>query len=177
MSHTKTTLKELTWDAHIRAEQTQLMKSLVKDEIPAGLYCQLVYTKYELYGIIETSIKFKTPGVARAPSALSDWNQIGCSMPRCLPKFTQYMDYLRTLQGWQLWPHAYVHYLAPLYGGQIIKKVIGHRLPTSVYDFPDPQAAKMEIRSMLTVDMASEANKSFEMTMAYYDELYESYHK
>ena len=177
MSATKTTLKELTWDLHTKAEKTLLMKSLLKNEMPTGLYCQLVYTKFELYSIIEGKVQFRTPGLPRAQAALNDLNDIGCSMPRCLPKFTSYMDYLRTLYPHQLWPHVYVHYLAPLYGGQIIKRVIGHRLPTRISDFDDPESAKIEIRHHLTVDMAPEANKSFEMTIAYYDELYESYHQ
>jgi len=177
MSHTKTTLKELTWDLHTQAEKTPLMNSLLKNEIEAGLYCQMVYTKFVMYSVIEEKIKFQTTGLSRAPSALQDWHEMGCDMPRCLSQFTKYMDYLRTLNTHQLWPHVYVHYLAPLYGGQIIKKVVGGRFPTRIYDFPDAEAAKMEIRERLTLDMASEANKSFEMTIAYYDELYESYHK
>lgn len=169
------TLKSLTWDLHKQAEQTPLMKSLLDNTISQELYCDLVYTKYQIYERIEDKIQFKTPGVARAQAALNDWQTLGGHMPPLLKNLTQMLDHLNTLHVNSLWAHVYVHYLAPLYGGQIIRRIINHRFPTSMYEFPDALAAKQEIRSHLTIDMAPEANRSFQMTIAYYDELWKQH--
>lgn len=165
-------IKGLTWDAHKRAEQTPLMHSLLKNTITPELYCDLVYTKYQIYNRIEQRIQFKTPGLARAQAALNDVQLMGCHMPPVLSELTLFLDHLNTLSEHSLWAHVYVHYLAPLYGGQIIKKILQHRFPMSMYEFRDPEAAKQEIRQHVTVDMAPEANLSFEMTISYYNQLW-----
>ena len=169
------TLKSLTWDLHKKAETTPLMKLLLKNEISDCLYCDLVYTKYLIYGAIENVIQFRTADLARKNAAFADWQTMGCSLPKCLPALETMLAHLRTLSEQQLWAHVYVHYLANVYGGQIIARVIGDRFPTSMYHFADPDVAKQEIRSHLTVDMAPEANRSFEMTINYYNQLYESH--
>ena len=177
MNNTPQTLKEHTLLAQKTADSTRLIQSLFSNTIPTGLYCQWVYTKYELYSIIESSVKFSTPGLARSQAAFQDWQDIGCCMPPCSIKYTLYMDYLRTLDSHQLWPHVYVHYLAPLEQFSLIQERIGGRFPCRMYQFDDPQSALQEITSSLTVDMAAEAIRSFEMTTSYYNELWERYHK
>lgn len=166
------TLKSLTWDLHKKAEQTEIMKCLLDNTISKEMYCDLVYTKYQIYSHIEQRVKFRTPGLMRAQAALNDCQQMGCHMPPILSELTLMLDHLYTIHENSLWAHVYVQYLAPLYGGQIIRKIIKDRFPTSMYEFDDPHAAKTEIRSRLTVDMAAEANKSFEMTIAYYNQLW-----
>jgi heme oxygenase len=169
------TLKELTWEAHKTAEQTQIMKLLLKNTISKSLYCDLVYTKYLIYSEIEREIKFKTPCLYRAQAALNDWQDMKHSLPKCGGHLDAYLSYLRTLHPHKLHSHVYVHYLAPLYGGQLIKKVIQHRFPTTLYDFDDAASAIAEVRQPLTVDMAPEANLAFEMTTKYYEQLYEQH--
>lgn len=166
------TLKSLTWDLHKQAEQTPIMKSLLDNTISDAMYCDLIYTKYQIYAKIESMIQFKTPGLARAQAALNDVQAMGCHMPPILSRLTFMLDHLGTLHEHTLWAHVYVQYLAPLYGGQLIRKIVKDRFPTTMYEFPDPEGSKQEIRGHLTVDMASEANKSFEMTIAYYNQLW-----
>lgn len=168
-------LKELTWEAHKKAEQTHVMRLLLANEISKDLYCDLVYTKYLIYATIESKIKFLTPCLPRAQLALNDWQDIGCSLPKCLASLEAYLAHMRSLQPPQLWSHAYVHYLAPLYGGQLIKKKIENRFPVSMYQFDDPASAIQEIRSCLDIGMAAEANLAFEMTTQYYDDLYKAH--
>lgn len=168
-------LKELTWEAHKKAEATDIMTLLLSNEISEGLYCDLVYTKYLIYGTIENVIKFRTPCLPRAQAALDDWQTMRCSLPRCISSLEAYLAHLRTLSTHQMWSHAYVHYLAPLYGGQIIKRKIEGRFPVSMYQFDDPASAIQEVRSHLTVDMAAEANRAFEMTTRYYQDLHKAH--
>ena len=169
------TLKDLTWDNHKKAETTALMKSLLKNQISETLYSQYLYVQYEIYANIESRIKFETQGLNRAQLSLDDWQNTSQRIPSNLPALDKYTERLRTVDPHQLWAHVYLHYLAPLYGGQIIKRVIGQRFPTSRLDFDNPEACKMEIRPRLTVDLADEANQAFESIIEIYDQLYQSH--
>lgn len=170
-----TTLKELTWDAHKRAEQTHIMRALLTDQISTHLYAQLLYTKYEIYSAIEDKVKFDHKDLYRAQATLHDWQLLGCSMPACLPSLDAYVAHLRSCDSQSIWGHVYVHYLAPLYGGQIIKKKIQHRLPVMLYEFEDPHAAIAEVRSHLGTHLVTEANLAFEHVITYYSDLWKQH--
>ena len=170
-----TTLKDLTWDNHKRAETTPLMKALLKNEISDALYSDMVYTYYQIFATIEDRYQFATAELKRGQKTLNDWQAIQVSLPRDLPAVTAYLERLRKIDKRQLWAHIYVHYLATLYGGQLIKRVAGTRFPTRRYDYERPQDCIAEIRSNLDVDLADEANLAFEMTIAIYDELYNAH--
>lgn len=167
-----TTLKELTWDAHKRAEQTHIMSELLRDQISESLYSDLVYTKYEIYRAIEQRVQFETPDLYRAKAALDDWQHMNHHLPKCIPSLDAYLTHLRSCDLDALWGHVYVHYLAPLYGGQIIKKKIEHRLPVRLYEFSDPTAAIAEVRGHLHMDLVAEANLAFESVITYYEYLW-----
>lgn len=168
-----TTLKDLTWDNHKLAEQTIVMQQLLNNTISNRLYCDLVYTKYQIYKTIEDRMEFHTPCLYRSQAALNDWQHMQYSLPNDLASLAEYVERLRTTDIHLLNAHVYVHYLAPLYGGQIIKRVIQGRFPTSMYEFDDPQAAIAEVRSRASVEMATEANWAFEKTTEYYTDLHD----
>lgn len=168
-----TTLKDLTWSNHKQAEQTMIMQDLLANKISNSLYCDLVYTKYQIYKTIEDRISFNTPCLYRAQAAFYDWQDMKYSLPNDLISLAEYLTRLRTIDLENLNAHVYVHYLAPLYGGQIIKRVIEERFPTRIYEFDNPQAAIAEIRSRSSVELAPEANWAFEQTTKYYIDLYE----
>lgn len=168
-----TTLKDLTWENHKQAEQTSVMQLLLNNQISNTLYCDLVYTKYMIYSNIESRIDFVTPCLQRAQAALNDWQHMKYSIPNNFSSLDQYLARLRGVPQDQLWAHVYVHYLAPLYGGQIIKRVIAHRFPISMYEFDDPQSAIQEVRLHTDVHLAQEANLAFESTTQYYTDLYD----
>ena len=170
------TLKELTWDAHKRAEQTKIMCELLADTIHKDVYCDLVYTKYEIYRTIEDRVQFESPDLRRAQAALNDWQVMGCHLPKCIPALDEYLTHVRSCLTDQIWGHVYVHYLAPLYGGQIIKKKIAHRLPVQLYEFTDPAAAIAEVRKNLNVNLVAEANLAFESVITYYEHLWEQHY-
>jgi len=170
-----TTLKELTWPAHKRAEHTHIMSALLNDQISKELYCDLLYTKYEIYRTIEDKVTFNNKDLYRAQAALNDWQTLQCSLPQCIPSLDKYVTHLRSCDTDQIWGHVYVHYLAPLYGGQIIKKKIEHRLPVTLYEFVDAHAAIAEVRSHLGTHLVTEANLAFEHVIAYYQDLWEQH--
>lgn len=168
-----TTLKELTWENHKLAEQTTVMQLLLNNTISNSLYCDLVYTKYVIYKTIEDRVQFNTRCLPRAQLALNDWQNMRYSLPNDFDSLGEYLARLRTIPIKDLDAHVYVHYLAPLYGGQIIKRVIAGRFPTQLYEFDNPQAAIAEVRSRSTLELAQEANWAFEKTTQYYTDLYE----
>lgn len=170
-----TTLKELTWPAHKRAEQTRIMHALLTDRISESMYSDLLYTKYEIYKTIEERVQFSCVDLYRAPAALSDWQDLNHHLPNCISSLELYMNHLRACDQTQIWGHVYVHYLAPLYGGQIIKNKIAHRFPVRVYEFQRPDVAIAEVRQHLTVDLTTEANMAFEAVIAYYETLWEQH--
>jgi heme oxygenase len=167
------TLKSLTWDLHKQAEQTALMTHLLDNTISDHVYAHLVYTKYQIYHTIEQRIKFKCADLYRAQKAWADWTQMGHVEPPMLSSLVLMLDHLNTITDYSVWAHVYVHYLAPLYGGQLIRRTIQNRFPTTMYEFDNPDMCKQEIRQMLTVDMATEANKSFAYTIQYYNQLWD----
>jgi heme oxygenase len=167
-----TTLKELTWEAHKKAEQTPIMHALLKDEITPDMYSALVWSKYKIYAVIEQRVQFKNPELYRANQAFRDWTIMGSKPAHEPHELHLYVDHLRTLSDSALWSHVYVQYLAPLYGGQMIRRVIDHRFPVHMYEFREAAACIQEIRQQVTVDQAAEANRSFEMTTAYYQALW-----
>lgn len=170
-----TSLKELTWDSHKKAETTQLSKELAKNTISPQLYCDLVYTQYQIFSAIENRVNFSTSCLPRAQHALDDWTNIKLSLPKDLPAIDAYLNRIRTCDDRQIWGHIYVNYMGLLFGGQIIKKQIGGRFPTSLFDFDDAQSCIAEIRQNTGVDLADEANLSFNMIVDYYNELYNNY--
>ena len=171
-----TTLKQLTWNLHKKAETTALAKSLAKNSISNQLYCDLVYTQYLVFGTIEDRISFDTAGTARMQLALDDWQDMKYSLPYHLKSIEHYVSYLRSCDNSKLMAHVYVNYMAPLNGGQIIRQVIGNRFPTRIYQFANAEQSIAEIRAKTAISMADEANLAFQMIIDYYNELYESRH-
>lgn len=168
-------LKTLTWANHKLAERTPLMQEMLAGNISLELYSDLVYSKHLLYSVIESRLTFECADLPRAGLAFQDWKQMGSHAPNMPPSFFQFHDHLATVPEPLLWAHVYVHYLAPLYGGQILKKILSPRFPVGMLSFETPQACIAEIRHRTHAGLADEANLSFEMTTRYYDELYQSH--
>lgn len=166
------TLKDLTWNMHKLAESADLMKAVLDNSVSAKLYCDLVYTKYLIYSEIEQKVQFSCRELKRAQPALDDWQDMKQCFPPNLPALDELLTHIRNLDNELVWAHVYVHYLAPLYGGQIIKKIIENRFPTRVYQFNNPQECIDEVRKMCKLEFADEANLSFKLTREYYDQLY-----
>jgi heme oxygenase len=168
-----TTLKELTWPAHKRAEQTDLMHALLKDQVTQAQYVALLCVKYEIYAQIEQQVKFDCAELYRAPATLKDLNQLNASHT-CVKsaQLHAYLNQLTHCDPEQIWGHVYVHYLAPVYGGQIIKKIIGHRFPVHTYEFQDVTTCVQEIRQKTHVGMADAANLAFTHTEKIYSEIW-----
>jgi heme oxygenase len=168
-------LKTLTWANHKIAESTPLMAAMLSGDITPECYSDLVYSKHLLYSVIESRLAFECADLPRAGCAFQDWKEMGSHSPTLPASFFEFHERLETVSESQLWAHVYVHYLAPLYGGQILKKILSPRFPVNMLSFETPKAAIAEIRYKTHAGLAEEANLSFEMTTRYYDELHQSH--
>jgi heme oxygenase len=169
-------LKTLTWPKHKLAESTLLMQDMLSGNINTELYSDLVYSKHLLYSVIESRISFECADLPRAGLAFQDWKQMGSHPPTMPSSFFEFHEHLASVEEPLLWAHVYVHYLAPLYGGQILKKILSPRFPVAMLSFETPKACIAEIRHKTNASLADEANLSFDFTTRYYDELYQSHY-
>jgi heme oxygenase len=168
-----TTLQQATRELHTRAERTPLMQCLIKGNMSRSMWADLLYTQYVIFGSIEDRVAFDVHELHRAQRAFSDWQALGCSLPKCcLPSLDTLALRLRSCDLEQIWAHVYVHYLALLYGGQIIRQRLPSDIPTTLFEFQDPEACKLYVRSHVDTHLAQEACDSFSLTIEYYNELY-----
>jgi heme oxygenase len=165
-------LKTLTWCNHKKAENTQLMQLLLNNTISPELYTDLLHVKHSVFAAIEQRVSFQEPELNRASLAFQDWTELSRVLPPQLNSLTSYLNHLSTRNSKDIWAHVYVQYLAPLYGGQLIRKIIGDHFPTRHLTFSQPRVCIAEVRSHESLDLAPEANIAFESTMKIYEELY-----
>lgn len=170
-------LKELTWEVHQRAERTDFARKLIKGLSPEE-YHRYIYNQYMLYSILEEAAKNVYPelkDIFRAEKIYADLREIekeyaiGTSPSILMPVVREYEKHILKLDPKGILAHIYVRHFGDMYGGQMIKK----RNPGSgtMYDFDNVEELKVKVRSMLTDDMADEANRCFEFAIQLFTEL------
>ena len=173
-----TTLQQITRDLHTQAERSDLMQCLLRGHMSKQMWADMLYTQYVIFRAIETRTSFEVAELHRAQRALNDWQALACSLPPCcLPSLDALAARIATCDAQQLWAHVYVHYLALLYGGQIIRRLLPTDVPTTLFDFADADACKTHVRSHVDIHLADEACESFRLTIEYYNELYRCHQK
>jgi heme oxygenase len=80
-----------------------------------------------------------------------------------------YVAYLQSLSYQDLLPHIYLNYLAVMFGGQIIKKVVPST--GNMYEFENMNEAASTIRVLQKDEWADEVNKGFDFNIAILEEL------
>ena len=84
-----------------------------------------------------------------------------------------YTEYLRKLSDKDLLAHVYAHYLAFLYGGRYISKVL--KWPTKVFHFDKPEECIDNIRKITKDVDHNEAINAFNWTIRVYNNLWHDY--
>lgn len=170
-------LKELTWEVHQRAERTSFARKLIKGLSPEE-YHRYLYNQYMIYSILENAAEQLIPEIRdifRAQHIYADIRElekeysIGTTPDLLMPVVKEYERHVIKLDRDGILAHIYVRHFGDMYGGQMIKK----RNPGSgkMYDFENVEELKARVRSMLTDDMADEANRCFEFAMKLFTEL------
>ncbi len=170
-------LKELTWEVHQRAERTSFARKLIKGLSPEE-YHRYLYNQYMIYSILENAAERSFPelkSIFRAEHIYADLRElereyaIGTTPNLLMPVVRDYEKHVMNLDPNGIVAHIYVRHFGDMYGGQMIKK----RSPGSgtMYDFDNVEELKIKVRSMLSDDMADEANRCFEFAIQLFTEL------
>lgn len=176
-----TSLKDLTWSNHIKAEKTAFMKRMLKRQItPREYYIYLsnqlvMYHSLEHYAE-ENNLFEGIEDIKRVFNIQEDLismeSEHGFKVPHTLKSTEQYISHITKIQDDpdKLLAHMYVRYFGDLSGGQIIKKLVPG--PTYYYEFGErAEALKGIFASKLKVSLADEANTCFIMTIDFLNEL------
>lgn len=178
-------LKEITQDLHHQAETTKFAKLLLSGKINREDYARYLYQLVLIYNIIEIGNKVEgnfenLPGLERTHAIYLDFIEIAGPDHdyKWLPVTLQYYNYLLGLvrdpvQRANIKAHLYCRHMGDLHGGQIIKKQVAAISKGRFYDFQNPDALKMAIRSQLTDDLGDEARVAFEWAIKMMRELYD----
>lgn len=170
-------LKELTLEVHKRAERSEFASKLIKGLSPEE-YHRYLYNQYMIYSILENAAERSFPelkSIFRAERIYADLRElekeyaIGTTPGLLMPVVRDYEKHVINLDLNGIIAHIYVRHFGDMYGGQMIKK----RNPGSgtMYDFDNVEELKTKIRSMLSDDMAEEANRCFEFAIQLFKEL------
>ena len=168
-------LRAETKDAHVAAERSGIMRTLIRGTITQAAYVALLRNLADIYCALEgeldrcadipalaavdlTALR-RLPRLRQDISALDVTPAAGHSPPQ--PATRQYVARLHELGERApdlLLAHAYVRYMGDLSGGLMLKSILAKSLGleegvgTTFYDFPlipDPEAFKREFRAAL----------------------------
>jgi heme oxygenase (biliverdin-producing, ferredoxin) len=170
-------LKDLTAEIHHCAERTNFARKLLKGLSPEQYYAYL-YNQYFIYMALESHAQkllpeikdiFRTEKIYQDLRELELKYKLQANEHTLCPVVKEYEKHLQTLDTKQTLAHIYVRHFGDMYGGQIIKK----RNPGSgtMYEFDRVEDLKIKIRSLLSDDMAEEANKCFEFAIKLFNQL------
>jgi heme oxygenase len=176
-------LREITKDLHHDAETTKFAKLLLSGKIEKQDYKNYLYNLLAIYDPIEWYSNrqgmFATmPGLPRLRAILADFNQLDDgSYCYLTPATLEYQTYLHALgndpeRKHLIKAHLYCRHMGDLNGGFIIKKQVAHISSGNFYEFENPDALKLQIRSELTDDLGDEARVAFEYAIKMMRDLY-----
>jgi len=172
-------LKELTHEAHKKAETQPFVKILFSGSIDPKLYAIYLKNQHPQYEILEACAMAQglltgLPDIRRAPAILEDYLELHGETelePKTLPIVKRYMDYILSIKDepQRLMAHLYVRHMGDLAGGQMIAK----RVPGAgkYYQFKDPDSLKTAIRERLSDDMVDEAIVCFSFAEDFFKEM------
>jgi heme oxygenase len=164
------TLKELTWENHKRAERHLFVVNMVRNQLTKQQWAEYLIWKrnllveidarlglYHMHQDFDRTAKFDEDVIRTGANA----NGLKASLA--------YSEHIKNTSDEDLWAHVYVHYLGDLKGGQMLKKMV--QLPMQHVDYEDADQLEMIIRAHVHDELADEANRAFELTMAVMEEI------
>jgi heme oxygenase len=162
-------LKELTAEKHALAEGTSFMKAVFARTLPMDLWVDYTYQKVLWYREIENRARAfglldSLPGIERADLIADDYQKMieGTYEYNTYKETTKdYVIYLRGLDDpKRVLAHLYTWHMGDLFGGQMIKKIVD--APHSHLEFENARELMTSFRTLLTDDLAEEANVAFD---------------
>ena len=162
-------LKELTAVNHAEAETTPFMKAVFAKTLPMNVWVDYTFQKQLWYLSIENNayemgLLNNLKGIERSHLINKDFLDMDSLYPSkhsYKQSTLDYVAYIRKLiDPTQILAHLYTWHMGDMYGGQMIRKLID--APHSHLEFENRQELITNLRTMLTDDMADEANGAFE---------------
>lgn len=168
-------LRDKTSENHARAEKHPFNQRLLQGKLTDTEYLIHLTQLYNIYETIEDTIVLPLT-LLRSELAYKDIVELENKIPGYSMEFNildstyAYCFYLETLKKEDLYAHVYLNYMALLYGGEQIKKIVPGT--GRVYQFEDGLYAISHIRAQQKDEWADEVNKGFEYVISIYDELH-----
>ena len=175
-------LKEATSEKHRKAERMPFNTLMINGKLTAPQYGWYLQAQYTIFSAIEDNFELPHPALARKTAVKSEMESLGLdgvdrnTVPAAVfydyvEAANQYAEYLKGLEQEEVNAHIYLHYLALMFGGQMIKaKVPGNG---AMYEFgPDMMAAAGAIRTIQSDEWADEVNLGFDKMIEIFKELY-----
>jgi len=171
-------LRDAIKEQHEEAERHPLTTVMMAGSLTPQAYAELLANQLIVYQAIESRASYfgisqSLPGVERSGLIMEDLIELsdmcgGLEFFASKATATQ-RERINDLDVDGVIANMYVHHMADMYGGQILKS----KLPGKCrrYDFDDRSALVSGIRAMLKDEMASEANLAFEFTLQLFDDV------
>lgn len=170
------TLREATAEKHKIAEQHPFNQKLFKGILGEEDYLFYLTQLFQIINTIEDIIDLP-PNLLRLEAVDSDMTEIENRLPENLNNYAlevleetdDYCSYLNSLSKQEIFPHVYLNYMALMFGGQMLKKVV----PGSgkIYNFKNMPSLIEYIRSNQKDEWAEEVNKGFDYIINIYNAL------
>lgn len=175
-------LREAIKELHDEAEKHPLTAVMMSGELTPQAYAELLANQLIVYQAIESKAAYfglsqPLPGLERSEAMVEDLMELsdmcgGIEIFASKATATQ-RDHINDLDVDGVIANMYVHHMADMYGGQILKD----KLPGKCrrYEFEDRGRLVSGIRAMLKDEMAQEANLAFEFTLQLFDDVAEKH--
>lgn len=168
-----TSLKDAIETNHRIAESAEFNKLLLSGNVTTDQYLLYLRQLLHIFFRLEQRNVLPINDMRRADEILIDMEELNETneIYSLLPTTFAYGKYLLTLPNDKLMAHVYLHYLALLFGGQMMKK----KVPGSgrLYTFKNAQEIIKTIRSIQQDSWADEANYGLTQFNKILDELHE----
>lgn len=173
-------LRQLTLEAHTRAERKNFAGKLVKGQLDAKNYYEYLLNQLACYRVLENKLgnwlkENDLSKIVRTEKIVEDisWLEAEYNFDRNsirLQKSTKdYIEYVENNSAERLVPHLYVRHFGDMFGGAMIAKVSPGLC--KYYEFENKKELIDRVRSLLTDEMADEANLCFDYAIKLFEEL------
>lgn len=164
-------LKQATSEKHKIAERMPFNVKMLKGELSRSEYLNYLVQQLELFKTIESK-GIPHSALSRVNALIFDIQELAIqhiTIPPLLKSTQNYSNYLNSLNNETILPHVYLHYLAVMFGGQMIKS----KVPSTgkFYEFASPSEGMQSIRELQSDLWADEVNLGFDFTIEIFKEL------
>jgi heme oxygenase len=165
-------LKETTHDKHKQAERMPFNVRMFRGQLSEKEYGHYLLQQRDIFSVLEVD-KLPHPSLNRIERIQDDIVEINSKVELIdLPQLEstqRYVEYLNGLDHDDTLAHIYLHYLALMFGGQMMKEKVPSQ--GKMYDFDDMMGAAGAIRELQIDEWSEEVNKGFDFMIEIFDEL------